>query len=687
MRKVSIRSVPAIALSLCALCAHAMQEIVLEAEPLHLAGCIANASDMTVVPTTLTAAVDEDAFYQGGYRRARYGGTLRKLEPDGSGAWHERWEAADRLAKRATARRLYTSDDAGRLRALEWQSLPLPQRQLLDRSSATGAPDGLGEQRLAWLHGERSGEQQNGGPFASRDSLLGAIVHGVPTVVPAPSGNGLPALRQAFVNAHRHRSAIVYVGAADGMLHGFDAINGDEVFAYLPHAVFDRLPALAADPRAALLTIDGGVAAADAMVGGQWRTVVAVGMGRGAQGVVALDVSAPERFGDAENPIWEFTDRDDADIGNVIGMPAIVRLRRAGNMGEWEEGHFVVVASGINNRRQDGHVSMTGANALFLLSLDRKRGEPWQQGVNYHKLVVPPGDPGGVDGMLELAVVQGVGPLTDRVYAADLQGNLWRFDLSQGAPWKDAGVNPRQPLFVAATAAGQRQAVTQKPAVVHAPGGGYVVLFGTGKYLERSDLSADRFAWQSFYAVLDRGNDVALARDDLVERLPTGSGAGESMETVQNEAAPAPFGPGRHGWYIDFPDSAKTGERVVSASTLADSSIVFHTLQPAAQACQPALAKLRALDSLTGKAANGGATVFPLMATMPYPIAVKTVRQTDAPTDAFGKRHPQPTIEVIGSDSSIPWRLRLNDPAAASGRMGWRELLNWHELRNVAGAK
>src|SRR5690606_28315138 len=127
--------------------------------------------------------------------------------------------------------------------------------------------------------------------------------------------------------------------------------------------------------------------------------------------------------------------------------------------------------------------------------------------------------------------------------------------------------------------------------------------------------------------------------------------------------------------------------RVVSASTLAGGSIVFHTLQPAAQACQPTLAKFRALDSLRGKAANGNATVFPLMATMPYPIAIKEVPQKDAPTDAFGKRHPQPTIEIVGSDSSTPWRLRLTDPAGVTGRLGWRELLNWNELRNTAGAK
>src|SRR5690606_11619229 len=187
--------------------------------------------------------------------------------------------------------------------------------------------------------------------------------------------------------------------------------------------------------------------------------------------------SAPERFGDEENMIWEFTDRDDADIGNVIGTPAIVRLRRAGNGGESREGHFVVVANGLNNRRPDGRASATGANALFLLSLDRKRNEPWQQGVNYYKLAVPPGEAATPAGMLELAVVHDVGQVTGRIYAADLQGNLWRFDLSQGAPWSDAGANPRQPLFVATTAAGKRQAVTQKPAVVHAPGGGVVVLF------------------------------------------------------------------------------------------------------------------------------------------------------------------------------------------------------------------
>lgn len=55
--------------------------------------------------------------------------------------------------------------------------------------------------------------------------------------------------------------------------------------------------------------------------------------------------------------------------------------------------------------------------------------------------------------------------------------------------------------------------------------------------------------------------------------------------------------------------------------------------------------------------------------------------QTDTPTEASGKRHPKPTIEVIGSDSSIPWRFRLieqlNNSSAVSGRMRCCEQFNW----------
>src|SRR5690606_34625161 len=155
---------------------------------------------------------------------------------------------------------------------------------------------------------------------------------------------------------------------------------------------------------------------------------------------------SPERFGDAGGLLWEFTDRDDADIGNVIGQPEIVRLRLSEAEHGTAHGYFVAVTSGMNHQQADGYVGESGKNSLFLLSLNKPLHEGWEAGVNDFKLSVPVEKRAG---MIELAVVNEGGTAT-HVYAADLEGKLWRFMLDPET--LQMAVLQQQPLF---TAAGQ----------------------------------------------------------------------------------------------------------------------------------------------------------------------------------------------------------------------------------------
>jgi type IV pilus assembly protein PilY1 len=100
------------------------------------------------------------------------------------------------------------------------------------------------------------------------------------------------------------------------------------------------------------------------------------------------------------------------------------------------------------------------------------------------------------------------------VYAGDLKGNLWKFDLknSDSAYWEVAykdGTTPK-PLFRC-----PGQPITAQPDVmVHCEKHGYMVIFGTGKYLGESDFSDTSL--QSIYGIWDYGDD-----DDDNEYLGT----------------------------------------------------------------------------------------------------------------------------------------------------------------------
>ncbi|EGV52182.1 type 4 fimbrial biogenesis protein PilY1 [endosymbiont of Riftia pachyptila (vent Ph05)] len=85
------------------------------------------------------------------------------------------------------------------------------------------------------------------GQFRARGGLLGDIIHSSPVFVGAPNpglypdgieGGGVNSYYQwANVDA-ANRIPMVYVGANDGMLHGFRAEDGEEVFGYFPQQLF-----------------------------------------------------------------------------------------------------------------------------------------------------------------------------------------------------------------------------------------------------------------------------------------------------------------------------------------------------------------------------------------------------------------------------------------------------------------
>lgn len=97
----------------------------------------------------------------------------------------------------------------------------------------------------------------------------------------------------------------------------------------------------------------------------------------------------------------------------------------------------------------------------------------------------------------------------DYVYAGDLLGNLWKFDLKDPNPenWKvvfeDADGDPK-PLFQAVNANGLRQPITTQPQVVipcKYNQKGTFVSFGTGRYLGKADFDDETV--QSVYGIWD----------------------------------------------------------------------------------------------------------------------------------------------------------------------------------------
>ena len=501
------------------------------------------------------------------------------LLSDGSVATTAIWNAAEAIPP-AASRTLITHNGSQGV-PFSWNSLSATQQTTLNTHD-NGTVDGLGIQRLNYLRGDASQEARFGGPFRSRpQSVLGDIVHSSPVFVGSPAfyypdswGSGAAENcsgcgYSTFRSNNAARTPMVYVGANDGMLHGFAANsggNGSEKLAYIPGMLLPKLSTLSNPNYTHQYAVNGTPTAGDAFFSSDnaWHTVLVGGLNEGGRGIYALDITSPDTFSTAK-VLWEFTAADDPDLGYTFSQPVIVRLQH----GKWA----AVFGNGYNN-------SGSGHAVLFVVDIET--------GVLLKKIDTGSGNLTTPNGLSSVAPVDTDGDyIVDTLYAGDLEGQLWKFDLSASQPnnWgvDNLGGGPVQPLFTAINASGQRQPITSRPEVGRGPGNrGLMVYFGTGRYLQSSDLANTER--QSFYAIIDRDAPVT-GRASLLQQSITYQGVqlGYELRETSNHFIFAHH----DGWYMDLidPAAAEPGERVVSTPILRNRRIIFTTLIPASGAC------------------------------------------------------------------------------------------------------
>lgn len=481
-----------------------------------------------------------------------------------------------------------------------------------------------------------------------RAHMLGDIVHSTPIVV----------------------GQTLFVGANDGMLHAFDVRNGKERFAYVPNLVFDHLAALSAPDYQAhhRFYVDATPFAGDVVVGPYLRhTYLLGGLGKGGKGYYCLhigtrhrdqvsgqfgpyqtdfnvdDIDARHREDDlAKIVMWEYPRPDmQDDLLNTSSGEALIGY---GN-GDPDIGYsfgqgFCVNANTSENTYRpvaifsNGYNSSSGKAVLYVLNA--KTGDVLRKidtGV------------GGDNGLSAPALIDvNLDRCVDYVFAGDLKGNLWKFDLTSDVPeeWgvaygSDNDINgvidaaqgdTPMPLFQA-----NEQSITGRPDVMAmtracAPGApGYMVIFGTGKFLG----SSDRFdvSQQTIYGIWDYGDDsddfeylgtiedrttgqlscglrlaprhvdYEIKQNDNTYRVLTPWQASYTMvkdnedrdgsranNTYRSQGPdPAQYA----GWYLDFPMAptphATVGERATADIIIRDGKAIVVSFAPATEYC------------------------------------------------------------------------------------------------------
>lgn len=548
------------------------------------------------------------------------------------------WSASDLLSSRTAARKIWTAKvDGSSWSAVDFDYAVLGanQKTSLDATAATAT------KLVDYLKGSGADE---GTLFRERQEsngtrrILGDIIDSPVVYVGKPQQITVEPGYASFQSTYANRKPMVYVGANDGMLHGFDAETGEEKFAFVPSTIMHKLKELGSKTYDHKFFVNGQLVALDANFGTSaspsWKTVLIGGYGSGAKGIFALDVTDPtnSNFG---KPLWEFTDAAvaysvadgrsfGANLGHQFGQASVAKLAN----GEWG----VLFGNGYNStadtaslyvlklsdgsllKRLDTNTSITGNGLSAITAVDF--------GVKT----------AGVYNTLQDGQV-------DMVVGGDLKGNVWQFDLSDPSPANWTTVNfgataALTPLFSAKSAStgNPAQPITGQILVSRLNGQQIQLTFGTGQYLETADKTTSNI--QSLYSIrawVNSGTYKAVQASKLFrvnsyyathavtgESFRLTQAAGSGVNTLNGGAMLWDDTSGYQGWTMDLVEDSKNlnsgwnsrNERVVTDPRLTNEAPMaqFTTLMPQGNSCSSSNASsvLRAcLFDGTTACANG----------------------------------------------------------------------------------
>ncbi|WP_370280313.1 pilus assembly protein [Pontibacterium sp.] len=567
-------------------------------------------SSAATVATNSTRLDANSKIYQARFNSGEWSGQFRAyaLNSVTGDVSTLQWDAAD-LIPSTSSRNIYTShsNSGFAFNTTSWDDGLFSTAQMSALNALNGTTDNRGRDRVDYLRGDTTYE---GTDFRTRAGRLGDIVHSDPVfasdesfeyygVAPTVSVGGVATdsyyvyLTDSTVATNKAaREPMLYVGANDGMLHAMraegtigttdapcdpdiTACEGEEVFAYIPKALYSKLSNLTDTAYDHTYYVDGSIRVADAYMDynddgvsdtTRWGTVLVGMLAAGGKGVYALDISDPFNF-DTKDVLWDLDDSDLPELGYTFGNSSVVQL---------PDGTWAAIFG-------NGYESANYKAGLYIVNMEDPTDVEF----------IDTGADGSVSSPNGLSspipVDTDNDKIADTVYAGDLYGNLWKFDLSSsnrnswGVAFKQ-GSTPK-PLYQACTTddCSSPQAITSRPEVVDSSEGGVIVLFGTGSYITTDDPTSTQM--QTFYGIRDNGSTVTnrsdlQAQDILAEFYVSASDTDYRVTTDYAVDYTA-----KDGWYLDFDSSDYPGERVVSNPIVRGGRVIFPTLAPKTEPC------------------------------------------------------------------------------------------------------
>ena len=411
-------------------------------------------------------------------------------EPGSDGANVLKGGAANKLPLPAV-RKLYTNNTPGLL-STEVNSISVANLGAFDEAmfGLSGKP---GEptltQMINWMRGADVKDVDNNPETGARYSM-GDTLHSQPAAV-------------VYGNYQGTQDVVVFNATNDGYLHALDAASGRELWAFVPTELLSNMADLYANENVDYKNygIDGNVVSIvkdkndnGIIEPGDDFVYLVFGMRRGGNNYYMLDVT------DRYNPVLRWV-RTFPELGQSWSAPVVAKVNIDSPDVTSDDDAVLIIGAGYDTSHDSrAHPTGDDLEGAGIFMLDLETGEKlWRAGKDAAAELRADKMVRAIPSRITVIDLNG-DQYADRMYAADISGQMWRFDIYNG----------KQP----------RQLVT----------GGVIARLGAEGLAEPSAADTRRFYSEP---------DVSMFKDPRQERrfLAINIGSGYRAHPLDNSAA------------------------------------------------------------------------------------------------------------------------------------------------------
>jgi type IV pilus assembly protein PilY1 len=479
-------------------------------------------------------------------------------------------------------RKIYTSV-AGNDLTLTGNAVTIANMTDVLVGTGSGATCGTACQDVVnWARGYDIDDENGDSSKTDQIKFMGDPMHGRPAVISYGKTSGTP----------QESNTVVYVPTNDGFLHaisGPTSGGGEELWAFVPPELLNRLGTLSSKSNAPhTYGLDGDIRVLkldknqNGLVDGDDYVYLFFGMRGGGNRYYSLDVT------DRTKPklLWNIGAAELPGVGQTWSPPVVTRVNVSSGNTDTEK--FVLIFGGGYDTTQESQAYSTDTVGNRIYMVEAKTGTLlWSAG--------GPGSAPAPDLLFDasgkemnnsipgrITVIDTNGDqFADRLYAADMGGRVWRFDIFNGER-RDKLVTGGIIATLGAGGISPAPAASENRRFYNAPDVALVQFRGIEPYYNIAIGSGyrghplDTTTVERFYSVRDKAPYAQLSQTEYNAITPVKDG---DLVDITSDPAGTTVTTAAKGWKLTMSGNGP-GEKILAESTTVNNVILFTSFEP-----------------------------------------------------------------------------------------------------------